>query len=540
MAGGNGTSVPPTGRRCGQTPSLPFHVATIPAAGRGAAIHTIDQWWGERTDGASMGERSVEDSGADGSRWADPASTQAGRGRADADAADPYRHHPYCPVTIVCGHRQLDLALPTTVHCSDLLPGLLRLFLADRTPVVAQPWVLIPMGREPLSGRETLAKAGVLTGDMLILEQRSSFRPTNSAVVVTRDRIEDIVNGQQRFWGQRTARNLAAWSALLTGMVLLLPATTLPVGPLSAATSATVALVIAMTAVASHRRSESVRAAAGLVLACVWAAVAGATGLPGLPADLLTIGGTTLLLTLMAATGSALLLAGCAAVSYPSALVHTVALLVIGIAIAGLSVAVGAGATLGDVAGGSAVLAVLSLGWLPRLALATAGLTGSAVGGDSATLDHRINRADRVLIGSLTGVSIVAAGAVIPGALSNADGPRASAVGIGLLLLLRSRAFTQTRHVLAPRVAGLLVFGVAWLGLYRDDSVPRSVLIVGAVLATAAWVAVLEVLSRAPSPVGLARRGRLLDLAERVLVVGQIVLTAWVIVLADWVISVVG
>ncbi len=203
-------------------------------------------------------------------------------------------------------------------------------------------------------------------------------------------------------------------------------------------------------------------------------------------------------------------------------------------------VAVHAGAPATDAAWIAALVAVLLLGGLPRLALATGGLTGSDPSRDSADLDQRIHRADRVLIGCLVGVSTVAAGAVIPAALSSAGGSRLLAVGIGLLLLLRSRAYSQTRHVLAPRVGGLLVFGVVWLGVYRDETAPQSVLIVGTAVAVAALVVVVNVLDRAPSPVSHARRGRLLDLAEQLLVVALIVLTAWVVVLADWVKSVIG
>ena len=155
-------------------------------------------------------------------------------------------------------------------------------------------------------------------------------------------------------------------------------------------------------------------------------------------------------------------------------------------------------------------------------------------------MDGRIDRGDRVLIGCLVGVSTVAVLAAIPGALSSAAGPRLLAVGIGLLLLLRSRAYTQTRHVIAPRVGALLMFAVGWLGLYRDVAAPKSALIVGAAVAVAVVVIAFDVLGRTSSAVGLARRGRFLDLSEQALVVVLIVVLAWVVVLADWVLAVIG
>ncbi len=255
--------------------------------------------------------------------------------RNDAHAADlhrPERPESYCPVTIVCGPRLLDLALPTAVCCADLLPGLLRLMLPDDAPAVAHPWVLVPIGGNPLSGSETLSEAGILAGDLLALEQRPAFPQADSAKVMTRDRIEDVVNGRDRFWGPPASRSFAHWAALLTWAVLLLPAANLPAGPVLAAMSATVALIVAMTAVLSDRRSEKLCAAVGLVLGCIWAALGGAAAFLGWAAVAPLTGAGAGSMTLMVAMGAALLLAGCAAGSYPAALIHTTSLLVVSIA----------------------------------------------------------------------------------------------------------------------------------------------------------------------------------------------------------------
>ena len=186
-----------------------------------------------------------------------------------AHPAGRYRPDPYCAVTIVCGHRQLDVALPTAVCLQDLLPGLLRLLLPDEAsleeqPTEAHPWVLTPIGRRPLTGSETLSEAGILVGDVLVLEQRPVVQPADSAILMTRDRIEDVVNGQAaRFWGTRAARGLAQWIALLTGGVLLIPAVNMRAGPVVALMAATVAVVVTMTAVLSGHRSKKASAAVG-------------------------------------------------------------------------------------------------------------------------------------------------------------------------------------------------------------------------------------------------------------------------------------
>ncbi len=459
--------------------------------------------------------------------------------RTTSEASAPYRTDLYCAVTIVCARRRLDLALPTSVCCSDLLPGLVRLMLPDDSTAAAHPWVIVPVGGDPLAGSETLAGAGVLAGDVLTLTQLPERQPV-SAAVTSRDRIEDVMNSEERFWDSGASRNFTQWTALAAGAALLLPAAKLAAGPAAAAMAATVAAIVAMTAVLAGRRSEKVCAAMGLALACLWAAFAGVAAYQGWAAAVPLTGAAHGVLTLLVATGSALLLAGCAAAGFPAALVHLTSLLVVGIACAGMVVAVNTGASVIDAGAVVALLAVLLLGGLPRVSMAVGGLTGSAPSGGPTDFDGRIDRADRVLIGCLIGVSTIAVGAAIPGALSSAPGPRLLAVGIGVLLLLRSRAYSQTRHVMAPRVGALLVFGVGWLSLYRDVAAPKSVLIVGAAVAVAVLVIAFDVLGRASSAVGLARRGRFLDLAEQALVVVLIVLLAWVVVLADWVVAVIG
>jgi type VII secretion integral membrane protein EccD len=442
-------------------------------------------------------------------------------------------------VTIVCARRRLDLALPTSVCCSELVPGLLRLMLPDEPTAAADPWVIVPISGDPLAGPETLSDAGVLAGDMLTLTQLPERQPVSTAVT-SRDRIEDVMNSEERFWDPGASRSFTQWAALAAGSALLLPAAQLAAGPATAAMAATVAVIVAMTAALSGRRCEKVCAAVGLALGCLWAAFAGVAAFQGWAAAVPLTGAAAGVLTLLVGTGSALLLAGCAAVGHPAALAHLTSLLVVGIACAGMVAAVNAGASVIDAGAVVALVAVLLLGGLPRVSMAVGGLTGSAPRRGVTDLDGRIDRGDRVLIGCLVGVSTVAVGAAIPGALSSASGPRLLTVGIGLLLLLRSRAYTQKRHVIAPRVGALLMFGVGWLGLYRDVAAPKSALIVGAAVAAAVVVIAFDVLGRTSSAVGLARRGRFLELSEQALVVVLIVLLAWVVVLADWVVAVIG
>jgi len=386
-----------------------------------------------------------------------------------------------------------------------------------------------------------LAGAAVLAGDILELRQRSTPDPAGSPVLDTRDRIEDVVNGHGRFWNPRASYGLAHWTALLAGGALLIPAARLPGGLPAAGLAATVAVIVTMTAVLAGRRSEKVCAAVGVAIGCGWAAFVGwqlcqgwlLTGAAGLT------GPAVLPVTLAVASGCALLLAGGAAVTYPAALVHACALLVVGVGCAVVTLAARMGGSFNETACVAALSAVLVIGGLPRVALAIGGLSGEARS-SAADLDARITRADRVLLGCLIGVGMVAAGGAIPAALIGDGWLRLLATGIGLLLLLRSRAFSRTPQVLAARIAGMLVIGCLWVGVYRGDPQLQAVLILGAALSTAALTIGAAVTSPAGSPVGRARAGRTLDLAEQLLVVALIVLAAGVSGLFDWVSSVIG
>ena len=281
---------------------------------------------------------------------------------------------------------------------------------------------------------------------------------------MVRDRIEDVVNGGGHFWGPGSVRGFAHWAAVVTAAVLLIPTTNRPAGYPTAAMASTVAILVAMTAVLSDRRSEKACAAVGVVVGCGWAAVAGAHAVQGWSWSSGQMSPAEGPVAPVVAVGAALLLAACAALGYPTALVHSTALLVVLLSAAVYAAAVSGGAATVDTACVAAVVAVLALGGLPRLALACGGLTGVDRSQEAAEIDHRITKADRVLLGCLIGVSLVAAGGAIPAALAGAPHSRLVALGIGLLLFLRSRAYSRTPHVLPLRIGGALVFAALWLG----------------------------------------------------------------------------
>lgn len=76
-------------------------------------------------------------------------------------------------VSVVCGGAQVDVSLPLQTPTEVLIPELIRLF-GDRISgsaesAWARPWLLAPLGRDPLPGPQTPADAGITEGDLLVL-----------------------------------------------------------------------------------------------------------------------------------------------------------------------------------------------------------------------------------------------------------------------------------------------------------------------------------------------------------------------------------
>jgi type VII secretion integral membrane protein EccD len=461
-----------------------------------------------------------------------------------------------CAVTVVCGQRRMDVALPSMLPWADLEPSLLRLLFADQPPDGAGRWLLTPVGRAPLDPSATLSGAGIVTADVLVLGQSTGNASALTGVAPTvRDRLEDLVDGRDQFWERRQSHRLALWAAAVLGAALLIPvaamglpvvgqptapaAQGLPAGFGLAAVAATVALLLGLTAALAARGAEMHCAAACLVVACGWAGVAGWVAFCGWTASSTGAGAVAELPTLVAVgTVSALLIAGSGAAVHPAALVHAAALATFGGIASAAALAVRAGAPTAETCCLGALSAVLMIGVGPRLALAMGGVSGIEPDRNPAELDARMIRADRVLTGVVVGLSLAAVVGGLPAALSADGWHRLFAIGLGVALLLRSRVFSQIRHVLPLRVGGLLVLAELWLGLTVGD----PALLVPLTLGPVALLSLTAVLTAGTgrSAVTRARVARALDLAEVVLVAVLVVLAAGLLGWFGWLAAVIG
>lgn len=438
----------------------------------------------------------------------------------------------HCAVTVICERRRVDLALPAMVPVADLLPALLRIFAPDESSL---QWELAPIGRPALSGTDTLETAGILTGEVLLLQSVDERRPAPPASL--RDHLEEVVQDLDRALTAPTSTLFLFWLTALLGALLLVPAAGLAGGP-GIALQGTVAGVLLVTAIAAARVENSV-AAACLSISCGWAGLAGWTA----SAAAGPVSG------IVGAAVAAWLLAMVALLGYPGALMHGAAL---GVAAGGAGLAgviVAAGGPPSDVALGTAVVAVLLIGAAPRVVLAAAGLTAAAgtwpPGADAhppaaegrsadATGSARFRRADRLLTGSLMGLSLLALVAALPSAVAGDAGNRVFAVGVGAALLLRSRLFSQVPHVLGLRIAGVAVLGGVWFGWYSTAPVLHGLLLLLPVVAAAALAAVAA-MTQVAGRVGRARAARVLDLAEQLLVAALVIGASGLMGLFEWI-----
>ena len=388
------------------------------------------------------------------------------------DGSDSRIEADYCGVTVVSGGARVDIALPASVPSGDLLPSLFRLLAVGGGRPPTERWELCRVGGAVIPAAESLGAAGVLHGDVLFFRSRDPVelqRPTGGSM---RDRVEDIVAGTGQIWTADTTARFTGWLASAIGAVMIIPAMR-AAGPTVVLSCAMVAIVLGLLAVVQARRSAG-EAAVGLGIGCLWAVLAGwawltdapvwmQAGVPAITTPVLAQvpGGIAL------GAGLAGLLAAASMIGYPAALIHlTVAATVAGsaLAVAALSAT---HAPLVDISAATALAAVLAIGVVPRFGLALGGL--SAAGGETPLprLDNRMLRSDRLLIGMITGLSAVAVLAAVPAALSANRWQLLLAGAIGAGLLLRSRVYSQMPHVVAPRIAGVVVLLVLWFGVAR-------------------------------------------------------------------------
>ncbi|GAA4932532.1 hypothetical protein GCM10023224_10900 [Streptomonospora halophila] len=431
----------------------------------------------------------------------------------------------YCRVTVTGPQRWADLALPGTVPVASLLPQVVRVCSPETDGLEPAGWTLTTAGGAAVRPDSTLEHAGVLDGDVLLLRRETA--PERPAFVDdVRGAVEDRVDGAARIW--RAPVGLAFGLVLAAVGPLLLAAAMAVVrqSPIDLAV-APVGLLVSLGALwLAARRSMTGVAHAVLAAACGWGALTAALAA-------LQISGSAAPAPVVPA---AFACAGALAAAAAGWWVHSTALpylAALGVAAVAAGVLVAVGLFVDGPLGTRvmAVLLVLGVGALPRLALSMGGLSGldyevRHVGQtDTARFEESMANSDRLLLGALLG-SVATAVAMVLLLVATGDG-RADlvlAALVSFVLLMRSRLFDRVRHVLPLRVGGVLGLAAAAVGAAAGTELmlallPAAALATGAAAAAVSWVE--------PAEVPRASLRRILNGVEVVAVVGLCVATAW-------------
>lgn len=434
----------------------------------------------------------------------------------------------YCRVTVVSGNRHVDLALPSVLPISDVLPQLLRYCTPDDRADHPAAWTLAKVGGSDIDLEHSLDDAGVLDGDVLELRSAETA-PRQAYVEDVRDAIEDVVDESGGVWDTRTTRSFVLSVASIGLALAALPSFARRPEDVRVIAGGLVVAALA-TAVAGWSKDRAHAVATQLMLAtgCLWGGISGwlfatRSGWPGVVPL-----ATGLVLALLIAAG------GRAITTLATPHLAALGITTGAATLAGVAVSVWEPLTPERVAG---VMAVLVVGVLPRASVSVGGL---------ATADYRVRKsvritqqelADRVrlssalLLGGVIGAAAVgaAAGVVLCAAESLWD--RLLAVTIGVALLLRSRVFSQILHLLPLRIAGCVVLAATGIRIGALPEVQPWFL-----LAAAAVAAGLVALSALPlSDITRARVKRVLNWSESVVVIAMIALGAAAIGLYDMV-----
>jgi type VII secretion integral membrane protein EccD len=436
----------------------------------------------------------------------------------------------YSRVTVVHGARRVDLALPSTLPLSDVLPQLLGYCAPESRPERPAGWALARLGGTTLRLADTLADAGVTDGEVLEL-RTGSDRVRPAYVEDVRDAVEDTMDETAPPWQPGTTVSFALVTAGAgLGLVALLPAAREPRAPGALLAAALVAALLVAAGWWAGRRGQP---RVGMLLVAVatgWGGVGGglAASFPDWPPA--AVAG--------AAAAGAALVAAVARTVTPVATAHLAGLSLL--AAAGLATGATALAGLDPRSGVrvAGVAAVLLVGVLPRVSLTIGGLASAdyrvrqhgLVTGEE--LARRVDQSNALLYGGLLGAAVLGAASGVLLVTVGSGWDRLLAVAVGAALVLRSRVFSRIPQIVLLRLAGLLVLAVAGAATVAEMAALRPWTVpLAAAVATGTVAAGAVPLSE----VARARVRQLLDRAELVAVAAVVTLAAAALGWFGWV-----
>ncbi|MBQ1083457.1 type VII secretion integral membrane protein EccD [Nocardiopsis sp. B62] len=429
----------------------------------------------------------------------------------------------YSRVTVSGPQRWVDLALPDTVPVAALMPKILGVCLPEEEGNEAAGWVLTTPEDHVLRFEDSLGAAGIADGDVLMLRRETApSRP--QYVDDVRGAVEDRVDESSGFWSHSTT---FAFGLLFSALVPLLVLAVMSWLRPSAVYPGVAALGLILTllqVVVARRRAMHVIADILFVTSAGWGGAVGS-----LLGFVVTAEPQTQNILILGLAG-ALIASGVAWTVDQAGLPCLTALAFICLT-GGALTAVTLFLDIQQGARALALVLVLCIGGLPRLALVMGGLSAldyrvvNSGGVPTERFEETLNTSDRLLLGVVLG-SAVSATAVVSLLLWSGEGTPDSLLVLTLsfLLLLRSRLFARIRHVLPLRVGGVTGVVLSLLHLVQVVPmvavwIPIFTLSVGAVTAAVSWIKLDDVPQASVS--------RVLNWIELGLVMVAFATTAW-------------
>ncbi|QSB06012.1 type VII secretion integral membrane protein EccD [Natronoglycomyces albus] len=451
-------------------------------------------------------------------------------------------------VTIVSPKTRIDLALPSDVPLADLLPTILHQAGEYYLDEAAENggWILSKLGDQPLDTGHTCSQLSLHDGELLYLTPANDAKPE----IVFDDVIDAIATATENRGNRWDHRATKRFSVMIGTLAMMAGATAIALtgpphlpGALVALSGA--AVLIGACLLLSRAVGDS-RAATYFGLTAV--AYAGVGGLLVAAGDLkltelsaphvLMAAATVLLFSVLA-----MLSVGDSS-AIPVFMTTLLSSIVLTISVGAMMLIPGATASTG--AAIAAPLALALIPAAPKVSLAIASVptpqlpntTEELKAGDDEPVDGKrvlslSERAADYLAAIYSFVAIVAG--IAAGVLAfsgHLTGPILGAV-IGLVLMSRSRTIDDRAARIVVMTAGMLALGTVITAIFIDGGLlVRLVAILGAlVLVTLiAMVYGLAVAGKKLAPTW----GRLLDIAEALLIVSILPLVGWATGLFAW------
>ncbi|MCX4829812.1 type VII secretion integral membrane protein EccD [Streptomyces sp. NBC_00006] len=451
----------------------------------------------------------------------------------------------FCRVTVAAPDARIDVALPEDAALADIYPEILQLSGQSQAEGDPTGYHLVRRDGTVLDAGRSLADQRVLDGDVLMLRPFSESLP--AAVF---DDVSDAVASAVRRDRRRWSDDLMSVVGLGAGVLLLsLMAFALwfsnpikrDMHSLPGIIAGVVGVLLVALSVVRARVYDDRAASTSLGLAALPHLLIAGSGIFPTGAD--------------SGPGRLQLLSGCVVVLIASALL--VVLLPHGDAVfvaAALGSAIGALATFGalmteaspsEVAGVTAVVAIIALAWLPGMSARSARLPigyrspdqisqGRDYGRDEEEhidfdrIGAQVRRAHELLLGLVIGcaaLAVASAGVVL--GFSDDVWAQLLALAAGIALMLRARLFDYTAQVASLVVGGLVILGLLILGVtlntphallqsfIQGDSAPLNIHILWFAAAIGGGAALLVIVGLSVPRKGVSPFwGRMLDLFD--------------------------